>query len=251
MTIGNSGNATSNGPGNEPLTNWGSNIDIDMADAAAGQVIWPVKAPTQQYIFLDSPKQLFIVSDNADDDEIGIGARTLESRIHDNPGIEQVETTILKGVAQIPLPFLSRGIFSFEVETSGLLNTNAGNIIIVDASLDIHAIIEPGEGLSRIAVIRCPDDKKGQIIKHSVQYSKSTGLSDAIILLNKRKIDGTIINLWEASLSVTHTEDFKDYINGEMPFEAGEFIFWKCTSVSANNTPIKAYFDIEFEDLDI
>ena len=197
------------------------------------------------------PNGPFVASDNAADNSAGTGARTLSSKFINATGAEVNAQISLLGTSQVALPELSVGVFSFEVETSGSLDTNAGNITVVDGSANVYAIIETGKGLSQIAVIRCPDNKRGEIIKHSASYSKPIGNSDASIFLNKRKTDGTIVTLWEAFLSVIHTEDFKEYLNGELPLEPGEFLFWKCISVSGNNTPIKAYFDIEFEDLDI
>lgn len=81
--IGNRGNPSTHGPGYEPLNKWGGNADVDQADATAGQIIWPVKAATQVYLFLDAALALTLQSSDAAD-VTAAGTLTLSANVGNN-----------------------------------------------------------------------------------------------------------------------------------------------------------------------
>lgn len=235
----------------EVINKWGSSPDIDVADAAAGQVIWPVKSTVQQYIFLDSAIPLFVKSSSSNDAIAGTGAqKVLLTNWHGSDGnaADAVELD-MDGVNNVALPEDSFGVFSFEVSQSGTGNKNAGNIDIVDGSGDIYARISTGEGRTQIACQRIPNDKNGLCLEHRATISALVGFfasaEDATLRLRKRKVDGTIITVWDPIITTDNPQDVKEYSVGGITLSPGEWLFWECIAVSAADTPIKASFDIE------
>lgn len=233
------------------VNKWGENIDVDTADAAAGQIIWPIKSTVQQYIFLDSPIQLFITSDDASDSPSGIGAKSIKLLNWQglNGNFKDAITLPTAGLGTEPLPELSYGVFSMEVESSGSNNVNVGTIKIVDGSNNIYAVIEQGEGRTQIAVQRIPNDALGVVKYHKVDYARTGGNNDAQMRLKVRKTDGTIVTRWDPTLTTDNTDDTKVYSPdyGGISLNPGEWLYWECISVSANSTPIRGSFDIKIE----
>jgi hypothetical protein len=247
-----SGGVGGNGPSTILTINkWGEQIDVDTADAALGQVIWPVKATTQQYLFLDSPVQLFAKSSSANDTLLGSGARQIAVKNwHGSDGNFASEAILdMNGVNNVALPQTSYGVFSFEVESSGATGNNEGNIDIVDGSGNIYARMVIGEGRTQIAAQRISNNLKGNIRYHKVDYARSSGNNNATMRLRRRKADGTITTIWDPTLTSVNTDDEKEYFVGGISVEPGEWIYWECTSTSADNTPIRGSFDIELENI--
>lgn len=153
------------------------------------------------------------------------------------------------GISNEPLPELSFGVFSMEVETSGSNNSNVGTIKIVDGSNNIYAVIEPDEGRTQIAVQRIPNNGKGVVKFHKVDYERTGVNNDAVMRLRTRKPDGTIVTLWDPTLTTNNTSDTKIYSQdfGGISLNPGEWLYWECISVSANNTPLRGSFDIKIE----
>lgn len=247
--IGNSGRPGDPSPGSSHLHKWGQALNISTQDATAGQIIWPIKATVQQYLFLDAAIELFVKSTDGNDDvDSGSGARTIKLFVHDENGEEQEVIKDLQGVANQSLG-LSFGVFRMSIETSGAGQTNAGQIQVVDGSANIYATIEIGEGQTQIAVVRCPNDKKGRVIDHQIEFGKTGVVGEALMRLRLRKIDGTIITKWDPKILGSYPKDNKPYgIFGGIPLEAGEFIYWECIDVSQSSTPIRGSIHAEFQD---
>lgn len=250
MSIGNKGNQDSHGPGYISFNKWGGIADVDTADAALGQIIWPVKAVTQLYLFLDSAIELFVKSTSANDDvDSGTGARTVKIMFHDSAGIEQEVIKDLQGTTNQSIS-ISFGVFRMNVETSGSSSINEGVIQIVDGSANIYATIEIGEGQTTIAVIRCPNNKNGLVKEHGIEFGRtSPSTNTAETRLKIRKVDGTILTKWDPFISSDKVEDDKNYGIGGLELLPGEWVYWEAISVSANNTPLRGHFDVEFTDI--
>lgn len=233
------------------INKWGDNIDVDIADGALGQVIWPIKATTQAYLFLDAAIQLYIESNDAADNPSGIGAKsvTLKNWQGADGTIRESVTLDTAGLGQTALPELSFGVFSFEVEESGSNNSNVGTIDIVDGSGNVYATIRPGEGRTQIAVQRIPNNLKGVVKSHKTDYARTVGNNGATMRLRKRKVSGTVTTLWDPILTTVKTEDTKDYFVGGLNINSGEWVYWECIGVTANDTPLRGSFDIELENI--
>ena len=250
--IGNNGIfGITKGPGYKPINKWGENIDVDTTDATvpAGQKIWPIKRTVQDYIFLDAAIQLSLKSTSVNDTISGTGAQKVKV-IYQTAAEEKEIILDTNGTTLVNLPELSVGSFRLKVAQSGSGNTNAGQIQIVDGSANIYATIETGEGQSQIAIYRIPNNKKGKIKSHKTDYARTApAANSAQMRLRVRCPDGTIITKWDPTISTDFIQDKKDYFIGGIDLNPGEWVFWECITVSANNTPLRGSFDIEMEDI--
>lgn len=250
--IGNNGIfGITKGPGYSVVNKWGEQIDVDTADATvpAGQKIWPIKRTVQDYIFLDAPIQLSLKSTSGDDTILGSGAQKVNVEYQTATEEKEIELDT-DGANLVNLPELSVGSFRLLVTQSGAGNTNAGQIQIVDGSANIYATIEVGEGQTQIAVMRIPNNKKGRIKSHKTDYARTApAANSAQMRLRVRQVSGTIITKWDPTISTDFVEDKKDYFIGGIDVNPGEWVFWECITVSANNTPLRGSFDIELEDI--
>ena len=239
------------GPGYATINKWGEQIDVDTADATvpAGQKIWPIKRTVQDYIFLDAAIQLSLKSTSGDDTILGSGAQKVNVTYQTATEEKEIELDT-DGANLVDLPDLSVGAFRLIVTQSGAGNTNAGQIQIVDGSSNIYATIEVGEGQSQIAVYRIPDNKKGKIKSHKTDYARTApAANSAQMRFRVRQVSGTIITKWDPTIATDFIVDNKDYFIGGIDVNPGEWVFWECITVSANNTPLRGSFDIELEDI--
>ena len=229
------------------VNKWGSNFDIDTADAALGQVVWPVPATTQQYVFLDSAELAEIVSTSTDDSASGTGARTVKVYYQDSNGIEKSTTITLNGTTVVALPEKVLGVFRMKIASSGSGHTNAGDIkVLSQATGNILAIIKAGIGQTQIAVYRAPMDASYVIIRsHRLNYGRLGQRNDASARLIIRLNDGTFVTKWDPIIIPSDPEDEKIYRHGGIRLEPGEYVFWQVDYVGANATPIRGSFDVE------
>lgn len=235
-----------------PIQNkWGEQNDIDTSDAVIGQVIWPVKATTQAYLFIDSPIQLYVQSSSTEDAPGLTGAQSITlTNWHGSDGNAASAVTLAtNGIGQTALPQTSYGVFSFEVTTSGSTNSNVGTIDIVDGSSNIYAKIEPTEGRTQICVQRIPNDKKASLTYYKVRYNRTGGGNEAVMRLRERKVNGTIITRLDPTITTLEPEDTRRYALNVIEYNPGTWLYFECILTSANNTPIRAEFDIKLEDL--
>lgn len=230
----------------EIINKWGSQIDCDQADANLGQLIWPIKATVQKHPFPDNAIQLYAYSTDPDDTILGDGARTIKGTYHDFTGIEKPFELDMNGSNNVALPGVSFGVFRFKVETSGDTETNEGQIQIRDGSNNIYAVIEPGEGQTQMAFLRVPNNRTGLVTSHRVDYARSSAsTNDAQMKLRVRKANGTVILKADPLIGSGKPEDIIIYDKGGIFVDSGEWIYWICDNVSADNTPLRALFDIE------
>jgi len=103
------------------INKWGSAPDIDTADTTAGaQIIWPVKAATQLYLFIDSPIALTVVSTDTEDTP-AVGTLTLGAQMTDTETVT-----------------IGTKVYSFQTTLTDV----DGNVLIgIDASASINNLI--------------------------------------------------------------------------------------------------------------
>lgn len=233
---------------NPPINKWGVNEDIDIADAALGQVIWPIKAGTQVYPFITSPVSDLTIQSSAaaDSNSGGTGARTVKIIYQDANGLQQTMIAELAGASPVALGISILGIFRISVETSGNGNTNAGTISVQNGSSTIYATIEPEEGQTQIAVQRVPNNVKAICRQHRCEYVGTNPNSTATMRLRVKKTDGTVLTKWEPTLTPTKNFDEKNYLVGGINIDPGEWIYWECVEVGTDNIKIRGTFDLDF-----
>lgn len=230
------------------VNKWGLSNDIDTTDVP-GQIIWPIKKSVQSYMFIDSPIQLRIKSTSANDTLTGTGAQKVNVLYQDSEGSEVSEIIELNGVTPINLLDASYGVFRMFISQTGSNNVNEGQIIIEDSSSNVYATIEISEGQTQIAVYRIPNNKKGKIVSHTCSFGRTGPVSTASMRLRIRKTDGSILTKHDPYLTTNLTNDIKDYKIGGIDINPGEWIYWECIAVGANDVPIRASFDIRLEDI--
>lgn len=229
----------------ETINKWGEQIDVDTADAALGQVLWPIKASVQAYPFLFAPIPMTIKSSSVLDINGSTGAYTVEVW-YQTLAEEKMVILALDGTDDVDLPEDNVGSFRVKVVTSGSGKTNAGNITIQNGAT-IYAQINAGEGQTRISVYRIPGNRIGTIKSHRASYAKTIGNNDALVNLVVKSADGTSVVKWPVGLIALKAEDIKNYFIGGITVQPGEFVYWECIEVGANDTPLRGSFDIELE----
>lgn len=229
----------------ETINKWGEQIDVDTADAALGQVLWPIKATVQAYPFLFTPIPMTLQSNSALDVNGSSGADTVEI-IYQTLEEEKKVILAVTGTVPVDLPEDNVGCFRMRVLTSGSNNTNVGNITIENSGT-IYTQINAGQGQTRISVQRIPGNRIGTVKSHRISYAKTTGKNDALVDLVVKSADGTKVIKWPVGLISLKAEDIKNYFIGGITVQPGEFVYWECSNVGANGTPLRGSFDVEME----
>lgn len=244
---------------NNPINKFGSQEDVDTTDITAGiaadnlgQVIWPVKAGTQGYIWIDAltTKVVKLISTNANDTLAGTGAQKVTVIYQDSLGNEQSLEVDMAGLGDAAFAPPITGCYRMFVSQSGSSNTNEGDIKLVDTTTaDIYNIIPTGVGQTLTSVQKIPTDKKGKIVYHYARFAKgSAPVVTVTIDIYVRKSDGTFQVKYTGSITNTNRSDIRDYKVGGISLEAGDHVFWVATSSTASNIPIETGFDITIED---
>jgi len=175
---------------------------------------------------------------------VGTGAHTVTVNYHDSDGKSQDVVLPLRGSEPVTIA-IGYGVFRISVLTSGTGNKNAGQLKVMN-STDIYATVEIGEGQTQIACQRVPNDHSGLITKAHCGYGRlESSTNTAGMRLRIRRTDGTIVTKHDPFIANDRPEDNLIYEKGGITVEAGEWVFWECVSVSANNTPVSARFDLE------
>ena len=177
---------------------------------------------------------------------IGTGAHSAKFYYHDFKGYAKEIDLPLRGVDTVPISDKnSYGVFRIEVLTSGSGNNNAGQLKVMN-STNIYATVEIGEGQTQIACQRVPNDHTGKVTFHEVSYGRlSPSTNAANMRLKVRHVDGTIIIKADPLISNIIPEHVRHYRNGGVDVGPGDWVYWECILVSADNTPIHAEFDLE------
>lgn len=228
---------------NESFINkFGENNAIDTADA--NQVIWPVNATTQAYTFIDSPIQLTIKSTSLNDTLLGTGARTVRVSYHDSNGENASIDIDMDGTTSVNVNGSSYGAFRIQLLTTGSGNTNAGDITVENGGT-IYCIMKAGEGQTQVAVQRIPNNITSAVVKYArVDYGRTGPAGSAVMRLRVRKPDGTVLTKLNPIVTNTNATFEREFSIGGITVEGGDWVYWEAISVSANDTPIQAYFDI-------
>lgn len=245
MGPGSGGALATKGPGYSPVNKFGENSDIDTGSVP--ETIW-----TQGGVFpfLDAGIEMDLVSTSAADASAGTGARTVTMTRYDDSNNEIIADFTLTGLTRVEIPGLVKLGSRIEALTTGTGNTNAGRIVLVDraSGLVIYQAVEIGEGQTLSTPQMCPAGKKGLIRFLYATYARVSNRNGAQLKLRLRKTDGTILTKYPADISTDYPRDEKAYAVGGIGMAAGEIAYWECVDVTANDTPIQAGFDIEFED---
>ena len=177
---------------------------------------------------------------------LGTGAHSVMIEYHDFNGYARSFDSPLRGVDTVPISSKnSYGVFRIEVLTSGTGNVNAGQLKVMN-STDIYATVEIGESQTQIACQRVPNDHTGKVTFRETKYGRlSPSTNAATMRFRIRRVDGTLITKADPFISNITPKDTRKYDNGGIDVGAGEWVYWECILVSADNTPVNAEFDLE------
>jgi len=244
--IGNGGNTLTHGPGYSVINKFGVNLDIDTATVP--ETIW---SHGGQFPFLATGITMDFVSTLAADDIAGTGAQKLLITFYDDSDVESTQEFDTDGVTPVQLPGLIKLVSRIEVVQAGTGTTNAGKITVVNrGGATVYQSVEVGEGTTLSTPQMVPAGKKGKITRIWAEYARAgAAFNEADMRFRIRKANGTILTKLPTVISPNHTDHDHVYDVGGIALAAGDIAFWECITVSANDTPISAGFDIEFEDV--
>lgn len=250
MLTGNNGQFGQPGAGYSVVNKFGENPDIDTIDVPVE--IWSHGADGTNFVFLSAGVSADFKSSSINDDIAGTGAQKIRVTYFLSDYTEVIEEFETDGTTQVEISddflFCSR----VEVTQTGTGNTNAGEINIVDRAtgLIVYQSVEIGEGQTLSALQMCPKGKKGNVSFHYCTFSRAAAaLNAAQMKVRLRRIDGSTATKYNTTINNNHARDERRYDAGGISVAAGEIVYWECIDVSANDTPVEAGFDIEFENI--
>lgn len=243
---GNGGNPNTHNPGYKAINKFGVNLDIDTATVP--ETIW---SHGGAFPFLATGITMDFVSSLAADDIAGTGAQKIEITFYDDSNVEFIQVFDTDGVTPVQLPGLVKLVSRMKVIQAGSGFTNAGEINVINrGGATVYQSMEPTEGQTLSTPQMVPAGKKGLVKRIFAEYARQgAAFNDADLRVRVRKANGTFLTKLPTVISPNHTDHEHFYNIGGIEMEEGDIIFWECTAVSANNTPISAGFDIEFEDV--
>ena len=122
-----------------------------------------------------------VVSDSADDDVVGIGARHVEIRGVDSNWDLLIETVALSGVTPVETIGQFLRINRVIVSVAGTEETNRGTVTISHAVAGILQTIQPLYGLSRAAIVSVPNGFSLGIIGMSATMHGTATVAELLI----------------------------------------------------------------------
>jgi hypothetical protein len=162
-------------------------------DQVAFEVIWETGG---QYPWQSTAVTVDVVSDDANDDVAGTGARTLRIQGLDGSYNLAEETVDMDGTTTVTTTQTFLRVFRMSVETAGSSGNNEGTITVTyTGGSDVAATITAGNGQTLMAVYTIPAGKTGYFVAmnfHQVkiknkQCKLKTRDNTLLILLFKQK----------------------------------------------------------------
>jgi len=237
-------------PGYEVINKFGENLDIDQAETPIE--IWSHGSGGPRFPFLDTGIAMDIVSTSADDSLAGIGSQKAIVTYYTTDNTKVELDVDLAGLTRVPIgddvKFVSR-VFLYQ---SGSNMSNVGEVNAVDRAtgLVVYQSVEIGLSQTGSALQICEKGKTGIVKRTKVGYAKGQNpLGSADMRFNVRKANGTIVTKHSVLISSIKPSDTEEPPVGNVAeLEEGDIAYWLCQSVSADNTPIEARFDMEVFD---
>ena len=228
------------------IDKFGENIDIDTASTP--EAIFTVGG---QFPFLDTGIPMDLISTLATDDISGVGAQKIEVTIYHTDNSKEIKIIDMNGVGRAQVDDDIKIGTRLRVSQSGSSNTNLGTVKLVDRAtgLIVYQQVEVEEGSTLSAVQIVEKDKTGIIKSHYATYARVQNLNAAQLRLKVRLIDGTIQTRYNITISADHPRDDQDYgDDSDIMIDEGQYVYWECLAVTANDTPIEAGFKLEIWD---
>lgn len=237
--------ARNNVPEMQDYSGFGLNEDVDTGTTpedvwTTGGVFVP---PTTNRIHA-------IVSTSANDTSAGTGARTVKVYGVTTAGLAN-EVVTLNGVTPVNTVNSYLDIYIMYVNTAGSGATNVGAITATAATDATVTIIIQANGLntSRKSIRLIPTGFRGLLFDWSCAMQQNTASSFASMALQTMQPSGVFIT--RSFMFLNNTGDSSAYLEFKVPLviEAGTWVRTRCTSVTNNNTLIRAGFNLILEEV--
>jgi len=159
----------------------------DSIGSSNFEVIWETGGT---YPYQSSAVTVDVVSDNANDDVAGTGARTLKIQGLDGSYNLAEETVDMDGTATVTTTQTFLRVFRMSVETAGTSGNNEGDITVTyTGGSDVAATISAGNGQTLMALYTIPAGKTGYVV--AFNFSSGKDQDQTCKLLTR---DNTVVN---------------------------------------------------------
>src|SRR6056300_1306882 len=186
-------------PGYTMVNKFGYNPSIG---SLAFETIWETG---NNYPWQSSAVTVDVVSDDANDDLAGTGARTLKIQGLDGSYNLAEETVDMDGTTTVTTTQTFLRVFRMSVETAGTSGNNEGNITVTyTGGSDVAATITAGNGQTLMAVYTIPAGYTGYLLSMNISSGKD---QEQTCKLKTR--DNTIAN------SAFQTKEYLDVRGGQ------------------------------------
>ena len=154
-------------PGYTMVNKFGYNSSIG---SGAFETIWETG---NNYSWQSSAVTVDVVSDNANDDVAGTGARTLRIQGLDGSYNLAEETVDMDGTTTVTTTQTFLRVFRMSVETAGTSGNNVGNITVTyTGGSDVAATITAGNGQTLMCLYTIPANYTGYLLSMNISSGK-------------------------------------------------------------------------------
>ena len=166
-------------PGYSMVNKFGYNSSIG---SGAFETIWETGG---QYPYQSTAVTVDVVSDDANDDVAGTGARTLRIQGLDGSYNLAEETVDMDGTTTVTTTQTFLRVFRMSVETAGTFGNNVGNISVTyTGGSDVAATISPGDGQTLMCLYTIPAGYTGYLLSLNVSSGKDQEMDFKFIQRN-------------------------------------------------------------------
>ena len=174
----------------------------DSIGSGAFEVIWETGG---QYPYQSTAVTVDVVSDDANDDVAGTGARTLRIQGLDGSYNLAEETVDMDGTATVTTTQTFLRVFRMSVETAGTSGNNIGNISVTyTGGSDVAATITAGNGQTLMTLYTIPAGYTGYLLSMNISSGKDQEMEFKFI-----QRDNSVVN------AAFQTKQFLDVRGGQ------------------------------------
>jgi len=224
--------------GYDVIHKFGKNADVDTS---AVEDIWDYGG---EYPFPSAAVTTTVVSDSADDDEAGTGARTAVIIGLDTDGYRVIQAVTLDGTTPVELGTDLLRVHRAYIVDVGSGGVNAGNIQ-VKHSTTVLLQITAAVGQSLMCVFTIPRDYAAGWIA-SVRSNMSRTITSVAEMALEMRLEGKSWRIMEA-FGISNAQDYNVEFAAWIEVPPMTDFRLRCKSVSANNTIIYGTFDVMLE----
>ena len=218
--------------------------NIGISSVSAPEDVWDLGG---DWVPLLSAIPMEVVSDSADDDVGGIGAREIHVYGLDNDWYWTHETVVVTGLVPVVLEHEYLRVYRMNVEQVGTSRENVGNIVVrPEGGGTPLAQIAAGKGQSLMAIYSIPNGWTGVIrqLEININGDATTTVAASVVLLadNHELHQG-----WRTLHTAQVVSDGGSYLrawSGGIRFSQKTDVKIRVLDITGNNRSISAQFDV-------